>query len=35
MDYKDITIGIVTFKSEKVLFECLKTVKKIKKNYYL
>ena len=31
MNYSDITVGIVTFKSEKVLFECLKSIKKIKK----
>jgi N-acetylglucosaminyl-diphospho-decaprenol L-rhamnosyltransferase len=31
MNYKDITVGIVTFKSEKVIFECLKSIKKIKK----
>ena len=31
MNYKDITIGIVTFKSEKVIFDCLKSIKKIKK----
>jgi len=31
MNYKDITIGIVTYKSEKVLFKCLKSIKKIKK----
>ena len=31
MDYKDITVGIVTYKSKKVLFNCLKSIKKIKK----
>ena len=31
MNYNDITIGIVTFKSEKVVFECLKSIKKINK----
>mgnify|MGYP005993400083 FL=1 len=31
MNYKDITVGIVTFKSEKVIFDCLKSIKKIKK----
>ena len=31
MNYNDITIGIVTFKSESVIFDCLKSVKKIKK----
>ena len=31
MNYKDITVGIVTFKSEKVIFECLKSIKRIKK----
>ena len=31
MNYKDITIGIVTYKSEKVLFKCLKSIKKINK----
>ena len=31
MNYSDITVGIVTFKSEKVLFECLKSIKNIKK----
>ena len=31
MNYKNITIGIVTFKSEKVIFNCLKSIKKIKK----
>jgi len=31
MNYKDITIGIVTYKSEKVLFNCLKSIKKINK----
>ena len=31
MNYKDITIGIVTYKSQKVLFKCLKSIKKINK----
>ena len=31
MNYRDITIGIVTYKSEKVLFKCLKSIKKINK----
>ena len=31
MNYKDITVGIVTYKSEKVLFKCLKSIKKINK----
>ena len=31
MNYKDITIAIVTYKSEKVIFNCLKSIKKIKK----
>ena len=31
MNYNDITIGIVSFKSEKVIFECLKSIKKINK----
>ena len=31
MNYSDITIGIVTFKSESVIFDCLKSIKKIKK----
>lgn len=31
MNYSDITVGIVTFKSEKVVFKCLKTIKNIKK----
>ena len=31
MNYRDITIGIVTFKSEKVIFDCLKSINKIKK----
>ena len=31
MNYKDITIGIVAYKSEKVLFKCLKSINKIKK----
>ena len=31
MNYKDITIGIVTFESEKVIFDCLKSIKRIKR----
>ena len=31
MNFKDITVGIVTFNSEKVIFECLKSIKRIKK----
>ena len=31
MNYSDITVGIVTFKSDKVIFQCLKSIKKIKK----
>ena len=31
MNYNQITIGIVCFKSEKVIFDCLKSIKKIKK----
>ena len=31
MNYSDITVGIVTFKSEKVVFKCLKSIKNIKK----
>ena len=30
MNYKDITVGIVSFKSEKVIFDCLKSIKSIK-----
>ena len=30
MNYRDVTIGIVTFKSEKVIFDCLKSIQKIK-----
>lgn len=30
MNYRDVTIGIVTFKSEKVIFNCLRSIKKIK-----
>jgi len=30
MNYSEITIGIVTFRSEKVIFECLDSIKKIK-----
>ena len=35
MNYNDITVGIVTFKSEKVIFECLKSIKKLKKLLFL
>ena len=31
MNYKDITVGIVTFESEKVIFDCLKSIKRIKR----
>ena len=31
MNYSDITVGIVSFKSEKVIFNCLKSIKKLKK----
>jgi GT2 family glycosyltransferase len=31
MDYNQITVAIVTFKSENVIFNCLKSIKKIKK----
>ena len=31
MNYKDITVGIVTFKSEILIFDCLKSIKYIKK----
>ena len=31
MDFKDITVGIVTFRSEKVIFKCLESLKNIKK----
>ena len=31
MNYNQITIAIVTYKSEKVIFNCLKSIKKIKK----
>ena len=30
MNYNQITVGIVTFKSESVIFNCLKSIKKIK-----
>ncbi|MDB4154197.1 glycosyltransferase [Candidatus Pelagibacter sp.] len=30
MNYSQITVGIVTFKSENVIFDCLKSIKKIK-----
>lgn len=29
MNFKDITVGIVAFNSEKVIFECIKSIKKI------
>ena len=31
MNYNDVTVGIVTFKSEKVIFNCLKSIKYFKK----
>ena len=31
MNYKDITVGIVAFKSENVIFDCLKSIKKLNK----
>ena len=31
MNFKDITVGIVAFNSEKVIFDCIKSIKKIKK----
>ena len=31
MNYKNITAIIVTFRSEKVIFDCLKSIKNIKK----
>ena len=31
MNYNDITIGLVLFKSENVIHECLKSIKKVKK----
>ena len=31
MNYKDITVGIVIFKSENVIFDCLKSIKKLNK----
>ena len=31
MNYSDITVGIVSFKSEKVIFRCLKSIKKLEK----
>ena len=31
MNFKDLTVGIVTFNSEKVIFECLKSIKRINK----
>ena len=30
MNYRSVSIGIVTFKSEKVILDCLKSIKKIK-----
>ena len=30
MNYNQITVGIVTFRSENVIFNCLKSIKKIK-----
>ena len=30
MNYRDVTIGIVTFKSKKVIFDCLRSIKKSK-----
>lgn len=30
MNYNHITVGIVTFRSENVIFNCLKSIKKIK-----
>ena len=30
MNYNQITVGIVTFKSGNVIFDCLKSIKKIK-----
>ena len=30
MNYNQITVGIVTFKSENTIFNCLKSIKKIK-----
>jgi len=30
MNYNQITVGIVTFKSENVIFNCLNSIKKIK-----
>ena len=41
MNIKDITVGIVTFRSEKVIFKCLKSLENIKKitthssNYFI
>ena len=32
MNYNDITVGIVTYKSESVIFNCLKKHQKNKKN---
>ena len=31
MNYKDITVGIVVYKSENVIFDCLKSIKKLNK----
>ena len=30
MNYNQITVGIVTFRSENVIFNCLKSIKKIR-----
>ena len=30
MNYNQITVGIVSFRSENVIFNCLKSIKKIK-----
>ena len=30
MNYNQITVAIVTFKSEKVILNCLKSIKKVK-----
>ena len=31
MNYNDITISLVLFKSEKVIFQCLRSINKVKK----
>ena len=31
MNYNDITIRLVLFKSEKVIFQCLRSINKVKK----